>query len=72
MWAWIIETGTERILVDAGARPGAGGGVTRTTFQISFIADVEQHHVTLRRVLALIETGVAYLPSHDPEAPTRL
>src|SRR5262245_21347828 len=35
MWAWIVGTGTERILIDAGARPGAGGGVTRTTFQIS-------------------------------------
>jgi glyoxylase-like metal-dependent hydrolase (beta-lactamase superfamily II) len=35
MWSWIIETATERILVDAGARPGAGGGVTRTRFDIS-------------------------------------
>jgi glyoxylase-like metal-dependent hydrolase (beta-lactamase superfamily II) len=215
MWAWIVETGTERILIDAGARPGAGGGVTRTTFQISseqsldrelarrglkpadfdrvvlthlhgdhvgglaafdaeriwvarsewtpvarfpgrllrplvapvhrgfapqvfdfdgppfcefpgswrvtrdgsvlalptpghsvghtsflvrrpegdvllagdvtydlpaleeardqgFIADVEQHHVTLRRVLSLVKTGVGYLPSHDPRSPLRL
>jgi glyoxylase-like metal-dependent hydrolase (beta-lactamase superfamily II) len=215
MWAWIIETGTERILVDTGARPGATGGVTRTAFQIApeqtlvaelarqgltpadfdrvvlthlhgdhvggvaafasdrvwvaraewapvarfpgrlmrpltapvhrrfnprlfdfdgpavqgfpgswpvttdgsvlalptpghsvghtsilvrrpqgdvllagdvtydlpaleaqrdqgFIADVAQHHVTLSRVLALIEHGVAYLPSHDPASPTRL
>lgn len=215
MWAWVVETGTERILVDAGARPGSGGGVTRTRFQVSpdralvrelarrglepgdfdrvvlthlhgdhvgglaafdpervwvarpewapvarfpgrllrplaapvhrgfvprvfdfdgpalcgfpgswpvtrdgsvvalptpghsmghtsflvrraggdvllagdvtydlpalesqqdqgFIADVEQHHLTLRRVLSLVETGVAYLPSHDPESPTRL
>ena len=35
MWAWIIETGTERILVDTGARPGAGGGPTRTRFDIA-------------------------------------
>jgi hypothetical protein len=37
-----------------------------------FIADVANHHVTLRRVLDLVETGVAYLPSHDPKSPTRL
>jgi N-acyl homoserine lactone hydrolase len=215
MWAWIVDTGTERVLIDAGARPGIGGGVTRTAFQISpeqslvhelarrglepgdfhrvvlthlhgdhvgglpafdaqrvwvsraewapvaklpgrllrplmapvhrgfvpklfdfdgpalygfpgswsvtrdgsilalptpghsvghtsflvrrpqgdvllagdvtydlaaleaqrnqgFIADVEQHHITLRRVLSLVEKGVGYLPSHDPEAPARL
>ena len=35
MWSWIIETGTELILVDAGARPGATGGVTKTRFDIS-------------------------------------
>src|SRR5580765_4452176 len=35
MWSWIIETGTERILVDAGGRPGATGGPTRTRFEIS-------------------------------------
>jgi N-acyl homoserine lactone hydrolase len=35
MWSWIIETGTERILVDAGGRPGASGGPTRTRFHIS-------------------------------------
>ena len=215
MWAWIVDTGAERILVDAGARPGAGGGVTRTTFEIApdqslvaelarrglrpddfdrvvlthlhgdhvgglaafdpqrvwvarpewgavtgfpgrlmrplvgpvprgfvprvydydgpavgafpaswpvtrdgsvvalptpghstghtcflvrrpqgdvllagdvtydlpaleaqraqgFIADVAQHRVTLRRVLSLVETGVAYLPSHDPTSPARI
>lgn len=37
-----------------------------------FIADVELHHQTLPRVLALVNTGVAYLPSHDPESPARL
>jgi glyoxylase-like metal-dependent hydrolase (beta-lactamase superfamily II) len=37
-----------------------------------FIADVERHHDTLPRVLSLIKTGVAYLPSHDPNAPARL
>lgn len=35
MWSWIVETPTERILIDAGARPGAGGGPTRTRFNIS-------------------------------------
>lgn len=37
-----------------------------------FIANVEAHHQTLRRVLALVKQGVAYLPSHDPESPARL
>ncbi len=37
-----------------------------------FIADVELHHQTLPRVLALVRTGVSYLPSHDPHAPQRL
>jgi len=37
-----------------------------------FIADVDKHHDTLRRVLSLVATGVAYLPSHDPDSPTRL
>lgn len=35
MWSWIIETGTERILIDAGGRLGSGGGVTRTRFHIA-------------------------------------
>jgi len=35
MWAWIVETGRERILVDAGARPGASGGLTGTRFAIT-------------------------------------
>jgi glyoxylase-like metal-dependent hydrolase (beta-lactamase superfamily II) len=35
MWSWIIETGSELILIDAGARPGASGGVTRTRFEIA-------------------------------------
>ncbi len=35
MWSWIIETRAERILVDAGGRPGASGGPTRTRFHIS-------------------------------------
>lgn len=37
-----------------------------------FIAAVDKHHDTLRRVLSLVKTGVAYLPSHDPESPARL
>jgi N-acyl homoserine lactone hydrolase len=35
MWAWVIETGAERILIDAGGRLGMGGGVTRTRFMIA-------------------------------------
>src|SRR5215510_2709443 len=30
MWAWVIETPTERILIDAGGRSGINGGVTGT------------------------------------------
>jgi glyoxylase-like metal-dependent hydrolase (beta-lactamase superfamily II) len=37
-----------------------------------FIANVERHHDSLRRVLSLVRTGVAYLPSHDPSAVARL
>jgi len=37
-----------------------------------FIANVERHRDTLTRVLALVSTGVAYLPSHDPSALARL
>ena len=35
MWSWIVETASERILIDAGGRPGIGGGVTRTRFNIT-------------------------------------
>jgi glyoxylase-like metal-dependent hydrolase (beta-lactamase superfamily II) len=37
-----------------------------------FIAKVEEHRQTLSRVLSLVQGGVAYLPSHDPESPARL
>ena len=37
-----------------------------------FIANVERHHDSLRRVLSLVRTGVAYLPSHDPTSLTRI
>ena len=37
-----------------------------------FIAKVEEHRQTLPRVLSLVRTGVACLPSHDPESPARL
>jgi hypothetical protein len=37
-----------------------------------FISKVEDHHRTLGRVLSLVQAGVAYLPSHDPESPARL
>jgi len=35
MWAWVIETPTERLLIDAGGRSSTRGGVTRTRFLIS-------------------------------------
>lgn len=35
MWCWVIETGRERILIDAGGNSRSGGGVTRTAFSIS-------------------------------------
>ena len=35
MWSWIVETNDERILIDAGAAPGAGGGPTRTKFEVA-------------------------------------
>src|SRR5438270_11892524 len=35
MWAWIVETHQERILIDAGGAPGATGGVTKTRFDIA-------------------------------------
>src|SRR5690349_2519951 len=37
-----------------------------------FIAKVDSHHETLSRVRALVRTGVAYLPIHDPTSPTRV
>jgi glyoxylase-like metal-dependent hydrolase (beta-lactamase superfamily II) len=37
-----------------------------------FIADITAHRKTLDRVLALVMSGVAYLPSHDPASPSRL
>jgi glyoxylase-like metal-dependent hydrolase (beta-lactamase superfamily II) len=44
----------------------------RTQRDQGFIANVAKHHDTLRRVLSLVQRGVAYLPSHDPESPSRL
>jgi N-acyl homoserine lactone hydrolase len=35
MWAWMVETGEERILIDAGGWSGMTGGVTGTQFQIT-------------------------------------
>jgi glyoxylase-like metal-dependent hydrolase (beta-lactamase superfamily II) len=35
MWAWVIETAKERILIDAGGRSGIEGGVTGTRFHIT-------------------------------------
>lgn len=35
MWAWVIETGKERFLIDAGGRSGMNGSVTGTQFHIT-------------------------------------
>lgn len=35
MWAWLLETADERILIDAGGRPGTTGGITGTEFSIA-------------------------------------
>jgi glyoxylase-like metal-dependent hydrolase (beta-lactamase superfamily II) len=35
MWAWVIETESERILIDAGGRSGTSGGITGTRFEIT-------------------------------------
>jgi glyoxylase-like metal-dependent hydrolase (beta-lactamase superfamily II) len=35
MWAWVIETGKERLLIDAGGRSGMNGGITGTQFHIT-------------------------------------
>jgi glyoxylase-like metal-dependent hydrolase (beta-lactamase superfamily II) len=35
MWSWIVETATERILIDAGGSPRSRGGPTRTRFNIT-------------------------------------
>jgi glyoxylase-like metal-dependent hydrolase (beta-lactamase superfamily II) len=37
-----------------------------------FIADPGLQRKSLERVLALVRSGVAYLPSHDPASPERL
>jgi len=37
-----------------------------------FIADPRLQRKSLERVLALVRSGVAYLPSHDPASPDRL
>lgn len=68
--SFLVRTGKQDVLL--------AGDVTYTARALEaqrdqgFIADVEKHHDTLRRVAKLISTGVAYLPSHDPESPSRL
>lgn len=68
--SYLVRTGKRNVLI--------AGDVTYTARALEiqavqgFIADVEKHHDTLRRVLSLIQNGVAYLPSHDPESPHRL
>ena len=68
--SYLVRTGTRDVLI--------AGDVTYTESALEmqrdqgFIADVDKHHDTLRRVAKLVATGVAYLPSHDPESPNRL
>ena len=68
--SYLVRTGTRDVLI--------AGDVTYTARALEmqrdqgFIADVDKHHDTLRRVVKLVATGVAYLPSHDPDSPNRL
>jgi N-acyl homoserine lactone hydrolase len=68
--SFLVRTGKQDVLI--------AGDVTYTARALEmqrdqgFIADVDKHHDTLRRVAKLISSGVAYLPSHDPESPNRL
>jgi glyoxylase-like metal-dependent hydrolase (beta-lactamase superfamily II) len=68
--SYLVRTGTRDVLI--------AGDVTYTRRALEmqlyqgFIADVGKHRDTLRRVGSLITTGVAYLPSHDPDSPNRL
>lgn len=68
--SFLVRTGKQDVLL--------AGDVTYTAPALEaqrdqgFIADVDKHHDTLRRVAKLISTGVAYLPSHDPKSPGRL
>jgi N-acyl homoserine lactone hydrolase len=76
MWAWVVETGTQKILIDAGARPGASGGVTRTRFEISpdqtLVAELARrgfHPDDFDRVVLTHLHGdhVGGLPAFDPQ-----
>lgn len=68
--SFLVRTGTRDVLI--------AGDVTYTRRALEmqsdqgFIADIDKHHDTLRRVGALVAKGVAYLPSHDPDSPNRL
>ena len=68
--SYLVRTGKRNVLI--------AGDVTYTGWALEkqhdqgFIADVGKHHDTLARVLSLVGTGVAYLPSHDPDSPNRL
>jgi glyoxylase-like metal-dependent hydrolase (beta-lactamase superfamily II) len=68
--SYLVRTGKRNVLI-AGDVTYTGRALEMQRVQ-GFIADVEKHHDTLRRVLSLIATGVAYLPSHDPDSPNRL
>ena len=76
MWAWIVETGTQRILIDAGGRPGSSGGVTRTKFTISaeqsLVAELARHKLEPRDFDRVVLTHlhgdhVGGLSAFDPQ-----
>jgi glyoxylase-like metal-dependent hydrolase (beta-lactamase superfamily II) len=60
MWAWLIETEKERLLVDAGGRPALTGGITGTRFQITpdqdLVHELGRHGVRPERIDRVLMT----------------